>query len=69
MTRHFLLLCTLTAVATGQSVRKDVLPGPDEVRWEQVPWQPSFADGVRTAMTEKKPLLLWAMNGHPLGCT
>jgi hypothetical protein len=34
-----------------------------------VPWLASFAEGVRAADAARKPLLLWIMNGHPLGCT
>ena len=49
--------------------RERILPAPEERTFEAIPWIPSFGDGVRRADTEKKPLLFWAMNGHPLGCT
>ena len=29
----------------------------------------TFKDGILAADTAGKPLLLWTMNGHPLGCT
>ena len=41
----------------------------DEQRWREIPWLASFADGLDAAHEQEKPLLLWAMNGHPLGCT
>ena len=44
-------------------------PAPEEQRWRQIPWKPSLAEGLEQAGAETKPLLLWAMNGHPLGCT
>ncbi len=49
--------------------RATILPTPDESAWSAIPWLASFADGIRRADAERKPLLLWAMNGHPLGCT
>ena len=34
-----------------------------------ITWLPSLWDGVEKAHRAKKPILLWAMNGHPLACT
>jgi hypothetical protein len=34
-----------------------------------VHWLPTFWDGVIAAQKQEKPILLWAMNGHPLACT
>jgi len=42
---------------------------PAESRWRQIPWHASFAEGLASASESRKPLLFWAMNGHPLGCT
>jgi len=42
---------------------------PEETAWLEIPWRTSFADGLRDAATEGKPLLFWGMNGHPLGAT
>jgi len=44
-------------------------PDAGDLAWEAIDWIPSFADGVRRADAEQRPLLFWAMNGHPLGCT
>lgn len=46
-----------------------VLPKDSERAWEQIEWQISYEDGLRASSKEQKPLLLWVMNGHPLGCT
>ncbi|MHC5063880.1 MAG: hypothetical protein ACYTG5_07885 [Planctomycetota bacterium] len=46
-----------------------VLPGEDELGWRAIPWRDSFSEGVMLADQVDKPVLLWAMNGHPLGCT
>lgn len=40
-----------------------------ESAWLQIDWQPSYAVGLRVASEQQKPILLWVMNGHPLGCT
>jgi hypothetical protein len=37
--------------------------------WRTVPWKISVLDGQQKAAEEKKPLFIWAMDGHPLGCT
>lgn len=50
-------------------LRDQILPRPDELRWQQVPWRTSFWDAVQEARATDKPILLWAMNGHPLACT
>ena len=43
---------------------------PDSVEaWQRIPWRTAFAPALLEASRGKKPVLLWAMNGHPLGCT
>lgn len=44
-------------------------PAADETRWLEIAWRGSFWEGVQDAQVEGKPVLLWAMNGHPMGCT
>lgn len=44
-------------------------PPEEELEWLEIGWAPTLAEGVRRAAQEGRPLLLWAMNGHPLGCT
>lgn len=44
-------------------------PAADEVAHESIPWLPTFGEGVLAAEERDAPLLFWAMNGHPLGCT
>ena len=46
-----------------------VRPSADELRWQRVPWRPTFWAAVTEAQAAEKPILLWVMNGHPLGCT
>ena len=49
--------------------RKHILPDTGELAWQQIPWATTFKDGIVAADATGKPLLLWTMNGHPLGCT
>ena len=49
--------------------KRHILPASGELLWETIPWKQSFAEGLRAASSAKKPLILYAMNGHPLGCT
>ena len=80
----FLLLCLSAVTAQeNQSSRHDP-PGldqaeferlhaelqPDQAQpWRTIPWKISLLDAQRLAAEQKKPLFIWAMDGHPLGCT
>jgi hypothetical protein len=46
----------------------EVRPRPDEQRWLQVPWVEGVGAGRLEAVRRGRPMFLWAMNGHPLGC-
>ena len=46
-----------------------VVPGEEELRWRSLPWRPSLSAGMRDGARLDRPVLLWAMNGHPLGST
>jgi hypothetical protein len=49
--------------------RSLVLPEAAELEWKKINWESQLAAGVLRAGQEGKPILIWAMNGHPLGCT
>jgi hypothetical protein len=49
--------------------RDRIRPKTDDVCYKTVSWLPTFWDGVMTAQKADRPILLWAMNGHPLACT
>jgi hypothetical protein len=46
-----------------------VSPRPDEVRWEEIPWQTNLWEARRVALQVNKPIFAWMMNGSVLGCT
>ncbi len=49
--------------------RDRIRPKSAELCFVTVPWLPTLWDGVIAAQQQDKPILLWAMNGHPLACT
>ncbi|MEM7698378.1 MAG: hypothetical protein AAF236_08250 [Verrucomicrobiota bacterium] len=60
-------LTTLTA-ADFDWIREAVSPDP-EAAWKEIPWETSLLAGQARAAREQKPIFIWAMDGHPLGCT
>lgn len=54
--------------AEFQKLRKLLTPDDNE-RWRTIPWKIALLDAQRTAVKENKPIFIWAMDGHPLGCT
>ncbi|MSS72878.1 MAG: hypothetical protein EXS64_15500 [Candidatus Latescibacteria bacterium] len=38
-------------------------------RWAEIPWIGDLWEGRQQAAAQQKPMFIWAMNGHPLGCT
>ena len=46
-----------------------ITPTQNELAWTRIPWLSSFSEGLTQANAQQKPVLLWVMNGHPLGCT
>ena len=85
MNRILVALALLTALAPAQTgtggERQErpetdldywltvIRPGDEDHAWRRIPWRTAFGSAVAEAWNEKKPLLVWAMNGHPLGCT
>ena len=42
----------------------------DELVWkESIPWRTDLWEARREAAAAGKPIYLWEMDGHPLGCT
>ena len=46
-----------------------IVPGETELAWRSVPWRAEFRAALVEADEQDKPVVLWAMNGHPLGQT
>lgn len=46
-----------------------VRPSAEELGWRGVRWHRSLSEAAEEASRLKRPILLWAMNGHPCGET
>ena len=42
---------------------------PAEAAWSSIPWQTSLLAAQNMAVRDQKPIFIWSMDGHPLGCT
>ncbi len=44
-----------------------ILAGESDTR--EIRWRPELRKAAAEAERDRRPLLIWAMNGHPLACT
>ncbi len=51
-----------------QQLYEQLQPDPERP-WRTIAWKIDLLDAQRTAATRNQPLFIWAMDGHPLGCT
>ena len=64
------------AVSGAEAIRPEqfgplqamIKPGKDEDKWASIPWMTDLWQARQLAAREGKPILLWEMDGHPLGC-
>ncbi len=49
-------------------LRKIIRPLPGEDPFETIPWETNLWEARVKAAAAGKPILLWEMDGHPLGC-
>ncbi len=42
---------------------------PENEKWMSVPWETDLLLAQNKAAQQNKLLFIWAMDGHPLGCT
>lgn len=47
----------------------EILPTKQEEKWLSVPWRTELFQARLDAQRESKPIFMWIMNGHPMGCT
>jgi hypothetical protein len=45
-----------------------IKPHADEEKFMKIPWMTDLWEARKKAAAEGKPILLWEMDGHPLGC-
>jgi hypothetical protein len=76
---HTLILAAIASLAQApapvldhQSLerwRDYIRPQVKDEAYLDIPWRESFYIAINEARETDRPILLWAMNGHPLGCT
>jgi hypothetical protein len=54
---------------TFDEVKGRTLPTAKELGWQDIPWRSDLGRAVAEAAKKDVPVLVWAMNGDPLGCT
>ena len=54
--------------AEFQKLQRELQPHL-KATWRTIPWKTSVLDAQAAAAREGKPIFIWAMDGHPLGCT
>ncbi len=54
--------------AQFQALRAVIRPALDEEKYLQIPWMTDLWQARERAAKDGKPILLWEMDGHPLGC-
>ena len=66
----------LLQVAAGQGLTTEKcdrllaeLQPKSDALWRMIPWKTSLLEAQKAAAEENKPIFIWAMDGHPLGCT
>ena len=77
MLRFVLVLCCVLRAASAQGLDAAefarnlaaIVPHAGELDWRAIPWQAELRTALVEANRVQKPVLLWAMNGHPLGQT
>ena len=82
--KRLMLLVGLPVAVLGADVAEDVrskdsrwdgglmaviAPSPKEQAWLAIPWETDLTDARQKSAAEGKPIFLWEMDGHPLGCT
>ena len=56
------------SVGRLEALQKLIKPRAEETKWEEIPWRVDLWDARREAAREGKPLMLWEMDGNPMGC-
>ena len=46
----------------------EILPKVEEKAWQEIDWKVDLWEARREAAKTGKPIYLWEMDGHPLGC-
>jgi len=51
-----------------EAVVKEILPSEEELAWQEIAWKTDLWEARKEAAKRGRPIYLWEMDGHPLGC-
>ena len=51
-----------------ETLHQSLVDRPREL-WNTIPWHDNLISGRNEAIKKQKPIFIWSMDGHPLGCT
>ena len=54
--------------ARDQAIVEEILPTKKESAWLEIDWRIDLWEARKQSIEEGKPIYLWEMDGHPLGC-
>jgi len=54
---------------TFSRLHANIVNSTKNEKWTEIPWMIDIQRAREVAAKERKPIFMWAMNGHPLGCT
>jgi len=54
---------------TFAPLRAFIHPRPEETKWQEIKWFATLVQAREEAARVNKPIFMWSMDGHPLGCT
>jgi len=54
---------------TFEELYSYLVPKEKDLAWRKIPWRATLWEAVLEGQRLDRPILFWAMNGHPLGCT
>ena len=61
---------SIKGISQQEFARLHALLKPDSSElWRTIAWKTSLLDAQRISASERKRMFVWAMDGHPLGCT
>ncbi len=73
--KYLFILTLLTSVLHAQwsDAQKQLIstikPTESETGWMRINWRTNLWQARMEAAKSNKPIYLWEMDGHPLGCT
>ena len=76
MIRSLLTLTLLTGLCVASFAKQTtaeiiavIAPAKSEQAWLTIPWETNLSVARQKAAEQNRPIFLWEMDGHPLGCT